>query len=107
MSIEESIQGIFHKVLIDYGFKLPIAWVWIGVNGAFLTGKIESVKSGMRNVIIKGKSNKLRFPVNAMLVDSEGKAAHVLFKGPGQVDKVNRLRVDESPPIPPLNWPRA
>jgi hypothetical protein len=109
----ESIQKIFRMILIDYNFELPITWVWIGVNGAFLTGRIERSRwsEELGSVVLSGNPKKIRFPVNAMLVDAKGQAAHVLFKETGEVDGVNRLRVDEPkpavPPSPPTGWGKA
>ncbi len=46
--MKETIQKIFEKILIDYNFQFPISWVWIGVNGAFLTGRFELSKTEKR-----------------------------------------------------------
>jgi hypothetical protein len=109
MSIQEGIQKIFKMILVDYKFELPVSWVWIGVNGAFLTGRIEFSKRDkeLKSIILSGKAKKLRFPVNVMLVDAKGDAAHVLFRGSGEVDKVTRCRVDEPSPVGPPNWAKA
>ena len=109
MFTKESMQKIFKKILIDYNFQPPISWVWIGVNGAFMTGRIEFSKGSkeFKSILLSGKPKKLRFPVNVMLVDSRGEAAHVLFKGTGEAkDEVNRCRVDEPPGLI-SNWPKA
>jgi hypothetical protein len=108
MFTKENIHEILKKILIDYKFQLPIAWVWVGVNGVFLTGRIEVSKGSkeFRSVTLSGNPKKLRFPVNVMFVDSRGQAAHVLSRGAGEGDdELNRLRVDEPPPAGPLAWP--
>jgi hypothetical protein len=107
MFTKESIHEIFKKILIEYKFQLPISWVWIGVNGALLTGRIEMSRwsKEFRSVTLSGNPKKLRYPVNVMLVDARGEAAHVLFKGTGEADEINRCRVDEPPPAIPPGWP--
>jgi hypothetical protein len=105
--IEESIRELFKKILIEFTFQLPISWVWVGQNGGFMTGRIEVSKltKEPRSVILSGNPKKLKFPVNIMLVDARGDAAHVLLKESGEIDGVNRLRVDEPPPEVPPRWP--
>ncbi len=109
MFTEESLKKVFLTILIDFNFQFPISWVWIGVNGAFLTGRFEFSKNEkkFKSIILNGKAKKLRFPVNAMPVDARGEAVHVFFKRFGEVNKVARCRVDDPPPIGPLNWPEA
>ncbi len=108
MFTEENLKKIFLTILFDFYFQFPISWVWIGVNGAFLTGRFELSKTKeFKSIVLSGKAKKLRFPINAMLVDAKGEAAHVLLKRSGEVDKVTRCRVDEAPPIAPLNWSKA
>ena len=104
---KETFIEVFKIILIDYDFRLPISWVWIGVNGAFMTGRIEISKGSkeLRSVTLSGNPKKLRFPVNVMFVDATGNAAHVLFKGPGQANEVNRLHVDDPPPATPSGSP--
>jgi len=108
MLTKESLQKIFKKILIDYNFQLPVSWVWIGVNGAFMTGRIEFSEASkeFKSILLSGKPRKLRFPVNVMFVDARGEAAHVLFKGTGGADEVNHCRFEE-PPGPISNWPKA
>jgi len=107
MFTKESMQKIFKKILIDYNFQSPISWVWVGVNGAFMTGRIEFLEGSkeFKSILLSGKPNKLRFPVNVMLVDSRGEAAHILFKGTGGADEVNRCCVDEPQRAAPSDWP--
>lgn len=101
----ETLQKIFKMIFLEYNFQVPISWVWIGVNGAFFTGRIELSKSGKeaKSIILSGKAKKLRFPINVMLVDSKGEAAHILFKGPGEDDVLTRCRVDGPLPVASLN----
>ena len=108
MFTKESVRTVFKTILDDYKFQLPIAWVWIGANGEFLTGRIEISKGSkeLRSVILSGSPEKLKFPVNVMLVDARGEAAHVLNMGPGQGhDEITRCGVDEPPPAAPPGWP--
>lgn len=102
---KEGFEKAFKTILVDYNFQPPIAWVWIGVNGAFMTGKIIWEGKEFKSITLSGKPKKLRLPVNVMLVDAKGMAAHLLLKKTGEVDGVNRCRVDEPPPAAPLNWP--
>jgi hypothetical protein len=104
MFTEESLRKIFETILIKYNFQFPISWVWIGINGAFLTGRFEFSKNEkFKSIILNGKAKKLRFPINAMLVDARGEAAHVLLKRFGEVDMVTRCKIDDPPPMGPLN----
>ena len=108
MFTKESIHTIFKTILEEYKFQLPIAWVWIGANGEFLTGRIEISKGSKepRSVTLSGKAEKLKYPVNIMLVDARGEAAHVLNMGPGQGhDEITRCGVDEPSPATPAGWP--
>ena len=108
MFTQESVQRALEIILIDYNFQFPIHWVWVGINGAFLIGRFEIQKSGekLKSILLTGKPKKLRFPVNIMLVDARGEAAHILLHS-DNFGKVIRCRVDEPSPIAPLNWPRA
>lgn len=60
----------------------------MGMNGALFAGRSElSMQKEIRTIILTGKAKKLKFPINMMLVDRTGKAAHVLFKKPdGPID---------------------
>jgi hypothetical protein len=97
----------FKTILIDYNFQPPIAWVWVGRNGAFLFGKIIWEGKEYKSVTLGGKPKKLRFPVNVMLVDAKGMAAHLLLKETGEIDGANRCRVEEPPPAISPNWPNG
>ena len=107
MVSKESMVEIFKKILIEYKFQPPISWVWIGVNGAFMTGRIAISKGSkeLGSVTLSGNPEKIKFPVTVMLVDAKGDAVHVLFKGPGQVDKVKSLLGDDPPPATPSGSP--
>jgi len=108
-NIHKSIKESFKKILTEYNFQFPLSWVWIGVNGAFLTGRFELSKGDLKlkSIHLSGRAQKLRPPVNAMVVDARGYAVHILFKSFGEVSKITYCHVDEAPPIAPLNWSRA
>ena len=108
-NVEKSVQECFKKILTEYNLQFPLSWVWIGVNGAFLTGRFELSRSDvkLKSIHLSGKAEKLRPPVNAMIVDARGYAVHIFFGSSGEVSKMTYLCVDEPPPIAPLNWPKA
>jgi hypothetical protein len=104
MFTKESVQRAFEIILLEYNFQFPISWVWIGINGTFLTGRFELSKSGekLKTTVLSGKVRKIRFPVNIMLVDGGGKAAHILLNS-AEFGEVTRCSVDEPLSIAPLN----
>jgi hypothetical protein len=101
----DSFRKILEEIFFKHGFQLPVAWVWAGVNGAFVTGKIEFSKRDKKItfIILSGKPKKIRLPVNMMLIDARGCAAHILVKGPGEISKVTRCPVDEPLPSAPAS----
>jgi len=92
---EEGLQKAFEIMFIDYGFKLPTSWVLIGINGTFLTGRVELSIIGkkIKTTVINGKANRLRFPINAMFVDAEGKVAQITFLRTGNKNEEMSMKV--------------
>jgi hypothetical protein len=77
---EENLRKVFEIIILEHGFEFPLSWVMVGINGTFLTGRFEILIIGkVKSTIINGKANKLRFPINCMIVDRRGKAAHIVF----------------------------
>lgn len=107
MYTRESFHKVFDKIFLDYNFQFPLSWVWISVNGAFLTGRFERSNSDKKfeSILLTGKVKKIIFPINAMIVDANGAAAHVLLKKNGEIGEVTRCRSDQPMPATPLGWP--
>ncbi|MFB3886041.1 MAG: hypothetical protein ACE144_12495 [Thermodesulfobacteriota bacterium] len=100
---EKSLEVIFKRLLLEHSFQFPLTWAWIGANGGVLAGRFEwSVGKGLETIILSGKPKTLRYPVNAMIVDRRGVAAHILFKGPEEISKATLCRADE----PSIPWPK-
>lgn len=95
MFLEEGMKKMFEIIFIDYGFKLPTSWVLIGINGTFLTGRVELSIIGkkIKTTVINGKANRLRFPINAMFVDAKGKVAQITFLRTGNKDEAMSMTV--------------
>jgi hypothetical protein len=88
MFAEEDIKKALGTMLFKHEFELPFSFVLIGVNGTFVTGRIEpSIVDGPQ-VIVAGEASKLRFPINLMIVDQKGKAGHVAFSMTGEEKEV-------------------
>ena len=100
---EEGFKKIFEMMFIEHDFKLPMSWVLIGVNGAFLTGRFELSIIGkkFKCIVLNGKANRLRFPINAMFVDAKGKAAHVSFLRTGETGEITPFNISEIPSTSP------
>lgn len=81
MFSEEGIIKAVEVMFNEKGFELPMSFVLIGINGTFLTGRFELSIIGkkFKTILINGKANRLRFPINAMFVDAKGKVAQVTF----------------------------
>jgi hypothetical protein len=88
MFSEDSIKKVLETMLFKYEFELPFSFVLIGVNGAFLTGRIEASIIDGAQITVEGEANKLRFPINLMIVDQKGKAGHVAFLMTGEEKEV-------------------
>ncbi len=103
----EQLVGVFKEIVLEHKFEFPIHWVMVGAGGVFLTGKLtfSILRLKLDFSILSGRAKDLRFPINMMLVDKTGKAAHVLFKRAGEAHELNRLGVDEPPPEVPPPWP--
>ena len=79
---------ILQKLLDEKKFELPMYWVSIGANGAFLIGKyVQSVDGETLDCDLLAEGGKdFQLPINMMFVDPRGQAARVLIKGPGNVE---------------------
>jgi hypothetical protein len=85
---EDSIKKVLETMLFKHEFELPFSFVLIGVNGAFLTGRIGASIIDGPQITIEGEASKLRFPINLMIVDKKGKAGHVAFSMTGEEKEV-------------------
>lgn len=105
MFSEETFKKIMEAILIDCRFKFPITFVMIGVNGAIMAARFKMAGDKLKTDVLYGRAKNLRFPINVMFADAEGKAAHVLFKNPKEDGDLKRLfNLSETPPI---GWPKA
>ena len=93
--------------LVESDFKPPFRFCWVGLNGSVIAGTYRPDPSGfavettVRHVVGTG----LELPVNALLVDADGVAAHVRIGISGEVEPV--AMPDGSPTAPwPLPIPR-
>jgi hypothetical protein len=76
-------QEIGAELFSKWHFTPPITWTLVGGNGEIFAGRWEfSISGGLRSVTLTGDIEKLEFPVNIMLIDRTGKAAHLLFRIP-------------------------
>ncbi len=93
MFLEEGIKKALETMLLfKHEFELPFTFVLIGVNGTFLTGRIEaSIVDGLQFTVLEGEAKKLRLPINLMIVDRKGKAGHVAFLMTGEENKVTEV----------------
>ncbi len=93
----EQFKMIGDEIFLKHHFEFPVTWVMVGVNGALFAGRSElSIQKEVRTIILTGKAKKLRFPVNMMLVDRTGKAAHVLFKKPDAPIDLTGLQIGQA-----------
>jgi hypothetical protein len=110
------IENIVGMIFLEHKFEFPITVVMIGIRG-YLVAKWElatasgknKVTAKFENIVVAGKAKDLRFPINTMLVDSTGKAAHFCIKRPNEIGSLTFLPIEsEVPSIPwPKNWPKA
>jgi hypothetical protein len=97
MFTEQQFQRITEEILVNHRFEFPITWTMIGINGYVFAGKWEvTILKKFNNVILHGQPKRLRFPINMMLVDRTGKAAHVLFKKSDAPIDLTRLQIGEA-----------
>ena len=85
---EEGVKKALETMLFKHEFELPFTFVLIGVNGTFVTGRIEASIIDGPQITVQGEATKLRFPINLMICDSKGKAGHVAFSMTGEEKKV-------------------
>ncbi|MBM4277276.1 MAG: hypothetical protein FJ130_05240 [Deltaproteobacteria bacterium] len=95
MFSDEGIRKAFEKIFLGYGFEFPMSFVLVGINGTFLTGRFEVsfITKKFRTTVVSGKANKLRFPINAMIVDAKGKVAHIEFVRKGGQDENTNIDI--------------
>jgi len=92
MFSDEGIKKAIETLVFKHEFEFPFSFVLIGVNGTFLTARLESsIVDGPRFTVHEGEANKLRFPINCLIVDRKGKAAHVAFLMTGEENKVTDM----------------
>lgn len=79
---QAQFQMLAEEIFLKHHFELPVSFAMIGVNGAFLTGRFELsfFQTKFRAILLSGKAKDLRFPINMLLVDKTGKAAHTSFE---------------------------
>lgn len=83
----DELGRIYTEVLtgvLERGFRLPMSFVAVGVNGAMVFGRWSVDEPG--HVTLEGLTSHgetLVFPVNMMVVDATGEAARVVITGPG------------------------
>ena len=103
----DQFSKILAEMLLKHDFQFPITCTMIGIDGHVFAARFElsADPKESKGGFVTGNPKKLRFPINALLVDKGGKAAHVLFKGSCQVEEVNRLHGDDPPPATPSGSP--
>jgi hypothetical protein len=89
---EEGIKKAFETMVFKHEFECPLSVAMIGVNGAFLTARFKmSMVDGFQSIVLDGKASKLRFPINCLIVDQKGKAAHIAFSMIGEEKEVSEV----------------
>ena len=74
------------RTCLQNGMKLPLTLVLIGINGSVSVNRYFRSESGdldMVEVAYHNEGSGLELPLNVMISDSKGKAAHALFDGAG------------------------
>ena len=70
--------------LLDRGFRMPIHFAAIGIDGAVVAGTYVNSPTGAgfdcRFTAQSSQSNELAAPVNIMFVDSKGESALVVIR---------------------------
>ena len=68
------------------GMSLPLTLVLVGINGSLVVNRYFRSESGELDgveIARHAEGPGLVLPINIMISDSEGKAAHALFDGEG------------------------
>jgi hypothetical protein len=87
----KKMAEIFEK-LLEEGFELPMYWVAVSANGSIAGARYETSDGEHLNfvpLVDHSPSGIFQVPVNMMFTDTKGRAARVLFEGPGKVQYFN------------------
>jgi hypothetical protein len=110
MNIDKDFAKLI-LTLFEHDFKYPLTVVMVGVRG-YLVTKFElsegTNSATFKNTVLAGKAKDLRFPINMMIVDINGRAAHVCVKTKDELGAVSFFPGEPpAPPIAPITWPKA
>jgi hypothetical protein len=92
MFIHNQFQKVVEEIFFKYSFELPFTWIMMGVNGAIFAGSwyLSIVDNEFKTLIVSGRPEDLRFPINMMVMDKNWRIAHILFEKPdGPIDLTN------------------
>ncbi len=74
------------KTCLTKGMSLPLTFVLVGINGSVVVNRYFLSESGELDaieIVRHAEGTGLELPINVMILDSKGRAAHALFDGEG------------------------
>ena len=89
-ALENFLVESIDDLLVEQGFSFPLHVAVIGTNGAAQIWRYDS-SGETPDMLAANRGTDFGFPINIMVSDSLGKAAHLLIDREGKLSRLNEV----------------